>query len=269
MSDLVKAALVMTSTEIAVLTGRHHNRVMGDIDSILGNACFDFYVTPVPCGVGEEVKLYELPKKECFILISSYKLTTPVAVLERWKELEQESEKLNNNEEQKMSINVRAMIDKETMTVSSMGLVGIINEDRNSGILILYHDDFLIAAKRVIGEDVFNALVRTKVDFLDESFDYLELPMIEACNLVNRYSVNLGTRLREAFNEVEQKQAVIMSKKDAEIDSLIVDLSAYVKGINKRIEEQGRVIIHAKQAIEADKLELKKLDVSVKILLNK
>lgn len=82
--------LTMSSREIAELTGKRHDHVMRDIEKMLDElelAAPKFggtYVTEqnkiLPC--------YNLPKRECDILVSGYSLKYRAMIVDRWQELE-------------------------------------------------------------------------------------------------------------------------------------------------------------------------------------
>ncbi|MEC8823487.1 MAG: Rha family transcriptional regulator [Pseudomonadota bacterium] len=86
-------SLTMSSKEIAELTGKRHDHVMRDIEKMLDElelAAPKFggtYVTEqnkiLPC--------YNLPKRECDILVSGYSLKYRAMIVDRWRELEQQA----------------------------------------------------------------------------------------------------------------------------------------------------------------------------------
>ena len=165
-----------------------------------------------------------------------------------------------------MSINVRAMIDKETMTISSSRLVNLINENKKDDTPILSHNSFLATVDNEFSEAVVKELTKTELDFCGE-FEYLVLPTVEACIMTGIYDKGLAVKVRKAFSDAKQEQKEVIDDGVFGVDSLLVVLSAYVKGINKRIEEQERFIARAKQAIEADKLELSNLTNQLKSII--
>lgn len=172
-----------------------------------------------------------------------------------------------------MSKLIKEKINPKTMTISSAALVRIINERKEQGAFDIDHDGLLEAAKNRLTADVFDIFTKVKKGeyIFNGSFLYLELPMIQARILTRYYNSDLALDLQEAFNEVEQeqkqKQKETVDDETVDAGSLLVVLSAYIKGVNKRIEEQERVIIHAKQAIESDKLELSNLTNQLKSII--
>lgn len=88
----------MTSTEIAELTGKRHDNVMEDIRKMLndlGKAAPDF------SGAAEYTvnnatrtrEIFNLPKRECLILISGYSVVLRAKIIDRWQELEAQQAK--------------------------------------------------------------------------------------------------------------------------------------------------------------------------------
>ncbi|GAA4667302.1 phage regulatory protein/antirepressor Ant [Bartonella pachyuromydis] len=86
---------IMSSVEIAELCGKQHKHVMRDIKKMLeeisepkfGPAKFlstyiDEQGKPRPC--------YNLPKRECLILVSGYSTALRAKIIDRWQELEKQ-----------------------------------------------------------------------------------------------------------------------------------------------------------------------------------
>ncbi|WP_375643965.1 Rha family transcriptional regulator, partial [Bartonella sp. AP83NXGY] len=85
----------MSSREIAELCGRRHDHVMRDIKKMLeelnapkfGGVDFSGYYLD---GKGESRPCYNLPKRECLILVSGYNMTLRARIIDRWQELEKQ-----------------------------------------------------------------------------------------------------------------------------------------------------------------------------------
>ena len=81
---------VMSSIEIAELTGKEHRKVMRDIKNILEEAEIDtakfgrIYLD----SMNREQKEYLLPKLECDLVVSGYSVKYRMAIIKRWHELE-------------------------------------------------------------------------------------------------------------------------------------------------------------------------------------
>ncbi|WP_375680541.1 Rha family transcriptional regulator [Bartonella sp. AP35XZML] len=86
----------MSSIEIAQLCEKRHDNVMRDIKKMLEELNVlkfegvDFIGTYVDTK-GESRPCYNLPKRECLILVSGYKMTLRARIIDRWQELEKQA----------------------------------------------------------------------------------------------------------------------------------------------------------------------------------
>lgn len=84
----------MSSREIAELTGKRHDNVMADIRKMLeelGIAAPEFSgaaQVPGPNNSIRTIEVFNLPKRECLILVSGYSTTLRARIIDRWQELE-------------------------------------------------------------------------------------------------------------------------------------------------------------------------------------
>ena len=82
--------VTMSSLEIAKLTGKEHKNVLRDIRNLLeelGIEQLSFeQLAKMPSG--QNTVVYNLPKRECFALVSGYSAKLRVAIIDRWQELE-------------------------------------------------------------------------------------------------------------------------------------------------------------------------------------
>lgn len=88
--------LTMSSREIATLCGKRHDNVMADIRKMLDK--LDIYA-PDFSGTfiteqGNQYECFNLPKRECLILISGYNVKIRTKIIDRWQDLEQGKAKL-------------------------------------------------------------------------------------------------------------------------------------------------------------------------------
>ena len=83
--------LTMSSREIATLCNKRHDNVMADIRKMLDK--LDIYA-PDFSGTfiterGNQYECFNLPKRECLILVSGYNVKIRTKIIDRWQELEQ------------------------------------------------------------------------------------------------------------------------------------------------------------------------------------
>lgn len=94
-------AQTMSSLEIAAFAGIRHDNVLRDIRVMLGELYPDTNHLKFE-GVyldakGENRLMYNLPKRECLILVAKYSLPIRAAIIDRWLELE-DTENLSTSE---------------------------------------------------------------------------------------------------------------------------------------------------------------------------
>ena len=84
------APLTMSSLEISKLTGKEHYNVLADIRNMLEGlelGALEFQDTYLSAQK-KQMPCFNLPKRECFILVSGYNLKLRAAIIDRWQELE-------------------------------------------------------------------------------------------------------------------------------------------------------------------------------------
>jgi len=89
MSDTL---LTMSSVEIAELTGKQHKHVKTDIVKLLNELELrhaDFSES-LKNNQNQSVLVYNLPKRECLILVSGYSIKMRAAIIDRWQSLEEQ-----------------------------------------------------------------------------------------------------------------------------------------------------------------------------------
>ena len=92
MNDLmINQVLTMSSREIAELCDKRHDNVMADIRKMLDE--LDIYA-PDFSGTfiteqGNQYECFNLPKRECLILVSGYNVKIRTKIIDRWQQLEQ------------------------------------------------------------------------------------------------------------------------------------------------------------------------------------
>lgn len=91
MNKLITATqLTMSSLEVSELTGKRHDNVMVDTEKLLnelGLNAPDFSGVYL-AGNNQEYMCFNLPKRECLILISGYSVALRAKIIDRWQELE-------------------------------------------------------------------------------------------------------------------------------------------------------------------------------------
>jgi len=97
--DLLKADdLRMTSKEIAELTGKRHDNVLRDCDTLNANYLkmsllkIEEEYFPHPSGNGQAIRKMHLTKMQVFDLMTGYNTALRIKVNRRWEELENEKQ---------------------------------------------------------------------------------------------------------------------------------------------------------------------------------
>ena len=80
----------MTSREIAELTGKRHKHVLADIRNMLDELCISYtdFAVALPDSYGRLKPCFQLPYRECMILVSGYSIPMFDRVVDRWEALE-------------------------------------------------------------------------------------------------------------------------------------------------------------------------------------
>lgn len=80
----------MSSREIAELTGKRHSDVIRDIENVLSQAEIDErkFASSYKDSNNKLQKEYQLPKRECDLVVSGYSVKYRLAIIDRWQELE-------------------------------------------------------------------------------------------------------------------------------------------------------------------------------------
>lgn len=89
--SVIGKAATMSSLEIAELTGKDHKNVLRDIRETLQAANIDVlkFERCYSDGVNKgKVRQYDLPRRECDLVVSGYSVKYRLAIIDRWHELE-------------------------------------------------------------------------------------------------------------------------------------------------------------------------------------
>lgn len=83
-------SVTMSSREIAELTGKRHSDVIRDIENVLPQAEIDErkFASSYKDSNNKLQKEYQLPKRECDLVVSGYSVKYRLAIIDRWQELE-------------------------------------------------------------------------------------------------------------------------------------------------------------------------------------
>lgn len=84
------ATATMSSLLIAEITGKNHKDVMRDIRSILEQAEIDErrFALTYKDAANRDQPCYQLPRRECDLVVSGYSVKYRLAIIDRWQELE-------------------------------------------------------------------------------------------------------------------------------------------------------------------------------------
>ncbi len=88
----------MSSLEIAELTGKNHPDVLRDIRNVLQQAEIgeSKFASTYLSAQNKELPCYNLPKRECDLVISGYSVKYRLAIIDRWQELETSQPSIEN-----------------------------------------------------------------------------------------------------------------------------------------------------------------------------
>lgn len=86
----LQGQLSMSSLQIAEITGKDHKNVLADIRRILEEAGIEGagFLAPFKMPSGQVATVYNLPRRECDLVVSGYSVKYRLAIIDRWQELE-------------------------------------------------------------------------------------------------------------------------------------------------------------------------------------
>jgi phage regulator Rha-like protein len=84
----------MSSLEIADLTGKRHEDVLRDIRKTMNDAEIEatHFCVPYKMPSGQTSTVYNLPRRECDLVVSGYSVKYRLAIIDRWQQLEAEKQ---------------------------------------------------------------------------------------------------------------------------------------------------------------------------------
>jgi len=170
----VRGEQTMSSREIAELTGKRHDNVMRDCDSL--NQKYEnlhllkieemFITRELPNGGSREEKVYLLTKMQCFDLMTGYNTELRIKVNRRWAELEEE--KMNQEKERRLAepteyekeaLKARLMEAEARLLEVKKSTLEMISNPIQKEILIskFYSDDRISLPLPEVGEKSYSA----------------------------------------------------------------------------------------------------------------
>lgn len=90
MNELNLNKATMSSLEIAELTGKLHKNVLRDIENVLNEVGIGAlkYEASYLSSQNKQLRCYNLPRRECDLVVSGYVAKYRLAIIDRWQELE-------------------------------------------------------------------------------------------------------------------------------------------------------------------------------------
>lgn len=141
--DLSTIPLTMSSLEIAGLTGKRHDHVLRDARKMLAELAI-----PAPKfggsyvgDNGKPVDLFNLPKRECLILVSGYSVEMRARIIDRWLMLEAalseqaESESLSAEAKNAIGGIVKGVVHKQLAVILPAAIEAAIAADSRRAVL--------------------------------------------------------------------------------------------------------------------------------------
>ena len=126
----------MSSREIAELTGKRHDHVMRDIRVVLAELHGEggipkFGDTHTNPQNGQTYPVFQLPKRECLILVSGYSVTLRAKIIDRWQELEKTVTNLQQQAQPRVGYTPKEVVEfagalATTLNVAGSGKVSLI-----------------------------------------------------------------------------------------------------------------------------------------------
>ena len=120
--ETLNSSEVMTSLQIAELTGKRHDNIMRDIRSLLeqGINALNFEEVNYMDNKGEKRPCFNLTKKGCLILASGYDALLREKIINRWEELELQSKpKLPSSYLEALKALISSEEEKQTLLIEN------------------------------------------------------------------------------------------------------------------------------------------------------
>jgi len=163
----------MSSLEIAKLTGKDHSKVMSDIKKVLEEVEINHAVfgEVYKAGNGQDQPCFNLPRRECDLVIAGYSAKYRLAIIDRWQELEAGKSKLPTHSE---SLRLYAdLLDKQEQDKPKVRFAEIVSESSNTRCIRVWVKAMKDENNLTVGErEVFKWLLDNRYIF-KESGGYL------------------------------------------------------------------------------------------------
>jgi phage antirepressor YoqD-like protein len=171
--NLINSTKTMSSLEIAKLTGKRHEDVLRDIRKTLDDAEIEatHFCVPYKMPSGQTATVYNLPKRECDLVVSGYSVKYRLAIIDRWQELEAQQQtfkvpqtlsealllgaelaKKVEQQAEQLALQARAVAYVENF-VKCEGLIGVREAAKSLGLQQNAFVQMLIAAKIMFREN--------------------------------------------------------------------------------------------------------------------
>lgn len=107
----------MSSLEIAELTNKPHNDVLKDIRRILAEVEIDqgLFSQVYKAGNGQMQPCFNLPRRECDLIIAGYSSKYRLAIIDRWQEMEYSQPKVPTNFIEAMQLATATLIENQAL----------------------------------------------------------------------------------------------------------------------------------------------------------
>ena len=132
MNELIGSAqgATMSSLEIAVITGKAHNDVKKDVRRILEECEIDLgkFSHIQKNHQNQDVEVYNLPKRECTLIVAGYSAKYRLAIIDRWIELESKLNKPMSH----LEVSLKLLQEQERQGVQLVALTAKVDAMQES-----------------------------------------------------------------------------------------------------------------------------------------
>ena len=181
----------MSSLEIAGLTGKQHKNVMRDIRETLRAVDIDglkFELLETR-GINKgKVKLYNLPRRECDLIVSGYSPKYRLAIIDRWQALEIENALLRQQEQARVADRQAARLECPMMTDAVKEIRGDAGKKTS---FFHYSNEMDMINRIVLGSTAKKFRVENEVGGLEAIRDFLSPYQIKMVQILQEKNTTL------------------------------------------------------------------------------